>query len=289
MNMAGLSHESGVDLPNKFLYNGKELQDDFGLGWYDFHARFYDPAIVRTTTQDPHAEGYYSWSPYHFVANNPISVTDPTGMDWYTSTDGTATKWQEGSDDIDGYTNIGESYTMDLGDGVSITYNQSTAESMTETALTEGDWETQREPVYDDNGNTVGSQNKAGGEGNCFYQAGQMVNNSGATSLGGTTNNINGTDNQINYMNLQVGNGSSIRVHVDYNGDGEGDHWVSISSRTSNLTNNTSTYNFYDPGTLWQDQGTNRNNTFNITNGSITGTTQYSGKAYKIVAVRRNN
>ncbi|MDY0078891.1 MAG: RHS repeat-associated core domain-containing protein, partial [Bacteroidales bacterium] len=70
--------------PNKLLYNGKELQDDelagVSLDWYDFHARFYDPAIVRTTTQDPMAESYFSESPYSFMGNNPVVNIDPTGM-----------------------------------------------------------------------------------------------------------------------------------------------------------------------------------------------------------------
>jgi RHS repeat-associated protein len=83
MEMEGLAYSSGTTLGNKYLYNGKELQSDFGLGWYDFHARFYDPAIVRTPTQDPHAENYYSWSPYSMFGNNPMVNIDPTGMDWY--------------------------------------------------------------------------------------------------------------------------------------------------------------------------------------------------------------
>jgi RHS repeat-associated protein len=82
MNMSGLSHSSSEDLPNKFLYNGKELQDDFGLGWYDYGARFYDPTGVHWTTIDPLAEKYYSWTPYNYVANNPILLNDPTGMEW---------------------------------------------------------------------------------------------------------------------------------------------------------------------------------------------------------------
>jgi RHS repeat-associated protein len=67
---------------NKYKYNGKEEQEVPG-GWLDFHARFYDPAIVRTTTQDPHAENYYSESSYSFMGNNPIINIDPTGMDWF--------------------------------------------------------------------------------------------------------------------------------------------------------------------------------------------------------------
>ena len=74
---------------NPYLYNGKEMQDEgFGgikLGWYDFEARFYDPALGRTTTQDPHAENYYAWSSYSFMGNNPIKNIDPTGMDWFTN------------------------------------------------------------------------------------------------------------------------------------------------------------------------------------------------------------
>ncbi len=53
-----------------------------GLNWYDSDARFYDLAIPRTPTPDPHAESYYAWSPYAWVANNPMRIIDPTGMDW---------------------------------------------------------------------------------------------------------------------------------------------------------------------------------------------------------------
>ena len=118
-----------------------------------------------------------------------------------------------------------------------------------------------------------------------------MVSNSGATSLGGTVNNITGTQNQIDYIRSQVTNGSSVRVHVDYNGDGVGDHWVSISSVTTNLQNGSSTFNFYDPGTINQANGTSRDNTLSLNNGNISGTTAYranSNVTYTIVAVIRN-
>lgn len=65
---------------NNYLYNGKELQDELDLGWYDYVARQYDPAIGRFMSLDPASSNYHSWTPYHYVMNNPIIFIDPTGM-----------------------------------------------------------------------------------------------------------------------------------------------------------------------------------------------------------------
>ncbi len=67
---------------SKNWYNGKEIQDDFGLYWYDYGARFYDPMLGRWQSVDPMAEKYNSYSPYHFSGNNPLKFLDLNGMNY---------------------------------------------------------------------------------------------------------------------------------------------------------------------------------------------------------------
>jgi RHS repeat-associated protein len=78
LNMEG--NWNGAPGTNKYQYNGKELNDDFGLGWNDYGARFYDPSIARWSAIDPLAEARNTLSAYQYVQNNPIKHIDPTGM-----------------------------------------------------------------------------------------------------------------------------------------------------------------------------------------------------------------
>ena len=74
--------ENSSNESQPYKYNGKEFDSELGVNQYDYSARYYEPSTSRFTTVDPHAEKYYGWSPYAYVGNNPIKLTDPTGMDW---------------------------------------------------------------------------------------------------------------------------------------------------------------------------------------------------------------
>ncbi|WP_160114131.1 DUF6443 domain-containing protein [Aquimarina sp. AU119] len=62
-------------------YNGKEEQKELGLGFYDYHARMYEPSIGRMMNIDPHADSYYGINPYNYTLNNPVLLIDPDGKD----------------------------------------------------------------------------------------------------------------------------------------------------------------------------------------------------------------
>ena len=66
-----------------YKYNGKEWDKEYGLNWYDYGARMYDPSLGRWHVVDPSSEKYYGVTPYAYCNNNPIKNIDLDGRDWY--------------------------------------------------------------------------------------------------------------------------------------------------------------------------------------------------------------
>jgi RHS repeat-associated protein len=78
MNQLGPWYEVAAP-ENKYQYNGKELNEELGLDWYDYGARWYDAAVGRFVGQDRFAEEHYTLTPYQYAANNPILYIDVNG------------------------------------------------------------------------------------------------------------------------------------------------------------------------------------------------------------------
>ncbi|NJN34177.1 MAG: hypothetical protein HC817_07935 [Saprospiraceae bacterium] len=107
LNMEGnWTSRGGNGEGNKYQYNNKELNDDFGLGWNDYGGRFYDAAVGRFPMVDRFAEKYVIVNPYQYAANNPIKFIDvngdsidvfgPDGKFMYTWDDGSGTSTNGG-------------------------------------------------------------------------------------------------------------------------------------------------------------------------------------------------
>jgi RHS repeat-associated protein len=81
LELAGIGYVADPTKEHKWTYNGKEKQDQFGLGWLDYGARHYQPDIARWGGVDPLAGKYVSLSPFCYTLNNPIRFVDHDGKD----------------------------------------------------------------------------------------------------------------------------------------------------------------------------------------------------------------
>jgi RHS repeat-associated protein len=73
-------YRKAESLPNPNLFNGKEVQDELGIGWLDFGPRMYMPEIGRFGGIDILTQMMPGISPYSYSFNNPIRFSDPSGM-----------------------------------------------------------------------------------------------------------------------------------------------------------------------------------------------------------------
>lgn len=60
-------------------YQGQFLDPE--TGFYYLRARYYDPATAQLVTRDPISQ--LTREPYAYASNNPVNLTDPTGLSWF--------------------------------------------------------------------------------------------------------------------------------------------------------------------------------------------------------------
>ncbi|NVO86825.1 RHS repeat-associated core domain-containing protein, partial [Hymenobacter terrestris] len=79
LDLVGLNRSATPQ--NKYSWNGKERQDEFGLNWLDHGWRFYDPTLGRWVVTDPDGEkaGQASWGSYQFGMDNAVRYNDLDG------------------------------------------------------------------------------------------------------------------------------------------------------------------------------------------------------------------
>jgi RHS repeat-associated protein len=77
-SFGNVTAETDGDVEFRFGYTGRELDTETGLNYY--RARYYDPSIGRFISEDPIGFDAGDMNLYRYVANTPMTYTDPSGM-----------------------------------------------------------------------------------------------------------------------------------------------------------------------------------------------------------------
>ena len=204
--------------------------------------------------------------------------------------------WQKGSAEVEGYKNIGANYTHNIGDGVSISYTQNEATSMTTNTMTSDQWVSQYSKSDWDGTPASKACNKASDamlakDGNSSSGMTVVVNNAGDGRAG--TANGNAT-NAISDMSKALDSDKPTKVNVDFrsgtgSGDKMGDHFVVVQGKTEQLSNGkvtSTTFHYFDPGTNHQSKGTSSSNILRVQNNRLVGTHMNNGLPIVITSIR---
>ncbi len=81
LKMEGLSYSDDGHDQNKYLFQGQEHQDDYGLNWDTYKYRNSDPALGRFFNLDPIAEDYDYNSVYSFSENHVVAHIELEGAE----------------------------------------------------------------------------------------------------------------------------------------------------------------------------------------------------------------
>lgn len=289
-----------------YRHTGHEMQEMHGLNWIDNLARFRTVSDGSGFTGvDPLCEKYYSISPYAYCGGDPVNTTDPTGLDWYQDSNGNAF-WQEGSEetvvrnDVT-YSNVGANYSYSRGN-TTYSFEQNEMTSMYVSVLDKDQFQTQFDSrfgnedrqkvackracdVMEGNANVTSS-----GRNDASQQVGREVGTKENHSIVPTGNLNKGNETLVKEVQI---NGDPVIVGVDRGKHGRGindgttDHWIVISGYTYDLKNNTTTYNYFDPGNKNASQGTNTANVLTRTyNGLLINAN--GRRTYTVTNVRPN-
>ncbi len=80
--MAGISSRAGGSLDNDIKFNGKELNEDLDLDWFEYGFRNnFDPQLGRFHSVDPLASDYPYYTPFQFAGNQPTIAVDVDGLE----------------------------------------------------------------------------------------------------------------------------------------------------------------------------------------------------------------